>query len=71
MWRSTLGKAGLKLDAVTAYREVKRWLYEVANEPLHDTTQAKPDRHLANLPKDDLQELRTDECWRKVRTTGT
>ncbi len=48
---------GVKLDAVTANAEVRRWLTEVANERIHGTTRAKPiDRlqeerpHLQALP---------------------
>ena len=48
---------GVKLDAVTANAEVRRWLAEVANERIHGTTRAKPiDRlqeerpHLQALP---------------------
>lgn len=50
---SRLGQAGLKLDVVTANREVKRWLNEVANERLHGTTQVKPSERL----KEEVQHL--------------
>ncbi|KAG0304440.1 hypothetical protein BGZ97_001489 [Linnemannia gamsii] len=43
---SQLKPAGLKLDAVTANREVRCWLDEIANERIHGTTGVKPSKRL-------------------------
>jgi transposase len=43
---SRLGCAGLKLDAVTANGEVRRWLDGIAHERLHGTTGVKPGQRL-------------------------
>jgi transposase len=52
-----LKQAGLRLDAVTANAEVRRWQSEIANQRLHGTTGIKPadrlleeQRHLQGLP---------------------
>jgi hypothetical protein len=37
-----LKQAGLTLDVVTANIEVRRWLREVANQRIHETTQIRP-----------------------------
>ncbi len=43
---SQLRAVGLKLDAVTANREVRCWLDEIANERIHGTTKVKPNARL-------------------------
>ena len=49
-----LKQAGLTLDAVTANSEVRRWLGEVANQRIHETTQERPVQRLA---KENLQAM--------------
>jgi transposase len=44
---AALKQAGLLLDAVTANREVERWLREIAHERVHGTTGIKPSVRLA------------------------
>ena len=43
---SRLKQAGLQLDAVTANAEVRRWLKEVANARIHDSTHLQPAERL-------------------------
>jgi transposase len=43
---SRLKQAGLKLDALTANGEVRRWLDQVAHERIHGTTGVKPSERL-------------------------
>lgn len=43
---ATLKAAGLVLDKTTANTEVKRWLNQVANERVHQTTGDKPSARL-------------------------
>lgn len=58
---SRLAQSGIKVDAVTANIEVRRWLDEVANVRLHGTTGVKPAERL----KEELPHLqRLPEPWR-------
>jgi transposase InsO family protein len=43
---SRLGSAGLKLDAVTANEQVRRWLDDIAHERIHGATGIKPSERL-------------------------
>jgi len=58
---SRLAQDGIRLDALTAYVEVRRWLDEVANVRLHGTTGVQP---VVRLKEEQVHLQPIPEPWR-------